>query len=55
MDNPGIQLFINVCIALIVLIIARIALKEWDRRAKAKEAANSKASEDTKAVKPKKK
>jgi hypothetical protein len=38
MDNPGIQLFINVCIVLVILIVARIALKEWDRRAKAKEA-----------------
>jgi hypothetical protein len=44
MDNPGIQLFINVCIALIVLIFAKIALKEWDRRAKAKEAEAAKAA-----------
>jgi hypothetical protein len=55
MDNPGIQLFINVCFALIVLIIARIALKEWDRRAKAKEAAEAKVAEAKKTTKPKKK
>ena len=39
MDNPGIQLLINVCIALIGLIILRVALQIWDRNAKAKEAA----------------
>ena len=44
MDNPGIQLFINVCIALIVLIIAQIFLKRWDKRAKAKEAAEQKTA-----------
>ena len=39
MGNEGIQLFINVCILLIVLIIAQIFLKRWDKKAKAEEAA----------------
>jgi len=41
MGNEGIQLFINVCILLIVLIVAQIFLKRWDKRAKAKEAAEA--------------
>ena len=51
MDNPGVELFINVCILLIVLIVAQIFLKRWDKRAKAKEAAEVAA----KAAKPVKK
>jgi hypothetical protein len=38
MENEGIQLFINICIALIGLVILRIGLQVWDRKAKAKEA-----------------
>ncbi|MFM5951082.1 MAG: hypothetical protein ACKOOE_00530 [Micrococcales bacterium] len=44
MDNQGIQLFINVCIALVVLAGAQIILKQWDKRAKAKEAAEQKTA-----------
>ncbi len=51
MDNPGIQLFINVCLALIGLIILKVALQIWDRKAKAKEA----AAEAAKVLKKKKK
>ncbi len=52
MDNPGIQLFINVCIALIGLIILKVALQVWDRKAKAKEAPQAEAA---KVLKKKKK
>ena len=38
MENEGIQLFINICIALIGLVVLRIGLQVWDRKAKAKEA-----------------
>jgi len=44
MENEGVQLFINVCIMLIVLMVAKIALQEWDRRAKAKEAEAARAA-----------
>lgn len=42
MENEAVQLFINVCIMLVVLVIAQIALKQWDKRAKAKEADSKK-------------
>jgi hypothetical protein len=52
MDNPGIQLFINVCITLIGLIVLKVALQVWDRKVKAKEAAQA---ETAKVIKKKKK
>jgi hypothetical protein len=53
MGNEGIQLFINVCILLIVLIVAQIFLKRWDKRAKAKEAAAATAVKPVKKSKKK--
>lgn len=50
MDNPGIQLFINVCLALIGLIILKVALQIWDRKAKAKEAAEAAVLAEKKAT-----
>jgi hypothetical protein len=50
--GTGIQLFINVCLLLIGLIVLQVFLKMWDKNAKAKEAANTKA---TKPVAKKKK
>ena len=52
MDNSGIQLFINICILLIALVGLQVVLKQWDKRAKAKE---NKEPEPSKATKPKKK
>ena len=54
MDNSGIQLFINACILLIALVGIQIVLKQWDKRAKAKEAA-AEAQEPEKPVAKKKK
>ena len=44
MSNPGIQLFVNVCFLLIGLIVLQVILKQWDKRAKAKEAAEQKTA-----------
>ena len=56
MNNPGIQLFINVCSLLIGLIVLQVVLKAWDRNAKAKAAEAAEAAKVTKAsAKPKKK
>ena len=37
--GTGIELFINICLLLIGLIVLQVFLKMWDRNAKAKEAA----------------
>jgi len=42
--GTGIQLFINVCLLLIGLIVLQVFLKMWDKNAKAKESANAKAA-----------
>ena len=55
MENEGVQLFINVCILLIVLIVAQVILKQWDKRAKAKEAQDAANAKVAKPVAKKKK
>jgi TRAP-type C4-dicarboxylate transport system permease small subunit len=48
MQNEGIQLFINVCIALICLVILKVGLQMWDRKAKARQTPQNKKASVTK-------